>query len=453
MFFWNACVTIRKKLRRAMKAFGDIARREKSLKERLQAVAHLMAGNFLGSIIGLAGFALTARALGPTDYGILALCFAFIRAVERLVSFQSWQPLIKFGSEAKEAGRNDDLRVILKFGLLLDVAAAIAGCLIAILLVLLAAPLFGLSEPVKGLVLVYCFVLPFQLSGMPTAVLRLFGRFTSLAYGQVISSLLRVILCFLGYITGAGLFEFALIWMAAQILSAISLVAFSLVALKREGLLHGLASASMAQLRTRFPGLWKFAISANVSLTIRASANELDTLLVGYLADPASAGLFHIAKRVGRLAQQAGSQVQTVLYPELARAWASGASAEFRRAVSQTQWLLLAFGVAMIGAFYVSIEPLLKWTAGPQFVGAAPLVIVQSIAVTLTLVGAVFRSALLAIGEEHRVLTSVLISVVGFYVTALIFIPQIGAMGANVAHIVMAVLWLAMMYVAYRRRV
>ncbi|MBD9490059.1 oligosaccharide flippase family protein [Ensifer sp. ENS11] len=436
-----------------MKAFGDIARREKSLKERLQAVAHLMAGNFLGSIIGLAGFALTARALGPTDYGILALCFAFIRAVERLVSFQSWQPLIKFGSEAKEAGRNDDLRVILKFGLLLDVAAAIAGCLIAILLVLLAAPFFGLSEPVKGLVLVYCFVLPFQLSGMPTAVLRLFGRFTSLAYGQVISSLLRVILCFLGYITGAGLFEFALIWMAAQILSAISLVAFSLVALKREGLLHGLASASMAQLRTRFPGLWKFAISANVSLTIRASANELDTLLVGYLADPASAGLFHIAKRVGRLAQQAGSQVQTVLYPELARAWASGASAEFRRAVSQTQWLLLAFGVAMIGAFYVSIEPLLKWTAGPQFVGAAPLVIVQSIAVTLTLVGAVFRSALLAIGEEHRVLTSVLISVVGFYVTALIFIPQIGAMGANVAHIVMAVLWLAMMYVAYRRRV
>ena len=434
-----------------MKAFGDIARREKSLKERLQAVAHLMTGNFLGSIIGLAGFALTARALGPADYGMLALCFAYIRAVERLVSFQSWQPLIKFGSEAKEAGRNDDLRAILKFGLLLDVAAAIAGCLIAILLVLLAAPFFGLSEPVKELVLVYCFVLPFQLSGMPTAVLRLFGRFTSLAYGQVISSLLRVILCFLGYITGAGLFEFALIWMAAQILSAISLVTFSLVALKREGLLHGLASASMAQLRTRFPGLWKFAISANVSLTIRASANELDTLLVGYLADPASAGLFHIAKRVGRLAQQAGSQVQTVLYPELARAWAAGASAEFRRAVSQTQWLLLAFGVAMIGAFYVSIEPLLKWTAGPQFVGAAPLVIVQSIAVTLTLVGAVFRSALLAIGEEHRVLTSVLISVVGFYVTALIFIPQIGAMGANVAHIVMSVVWLAMMYVAYRR--
>ncbi|CAN7743428.1 MULTISPECIES: oligosaccharide flippase family protein [Ensifer] len=436
-----------------MKAFGDIARREKSLKERLQAVAHLMTGNFLGSIIGLAGFALTARALGPADYGMLALCFAYIRAVERLVSFQSWQPLIKFGSEAKEAGRNDDLRAILKFGLLLDVAAAIAGCLIAILLVLLAAPFFGLSEPVKELVLVYCFVLPFQLSGMPTAVLRLFGRFTSLAYGQVISSLLRVILCFLGYITGAGLFEFALIWMAAQILSAISLVTFSLVALKREGLLHGLASASMAQLRTRFPGLWKFAISANVSLTIRASANELDTLLVGYLADPASAGLFHIAKRVGRLAQQAGSQVQTVLYPELARAWAAGASAEFRRAVSQTQWLLLAFGVAMIGAFYVSIEPLLKWTAGPQFVGAAPLVIVQSIAVTLTLVGAVFRSALLAIGEEHRVLTSVLISVVGFYVTALIFIPQIGAMGANVAHIVMSVVWLAMMYVAYRRRI
>lgn len=453
MALWKPRLIIRKKLRRAMKAFGEIAKREKSLKERLQAVAHLMAGNFLGSIVGLAGFALTARALGPEDYGVLALCFAFTRAVERLVSFQSWQPLIKFGAEAKEAGREDDLRVILKFGLLLDVAAAIAGCLIAILLVLLAAPLIGVSQETRGLVLMYCFVLPFQLSGMPTAVLRLFGRFTSLAYGQVISSLLRVLLCFLGFVAGAGLFEFALIWMAAQVMSSISLVAFSLVALRREGLLQGLASASMAQLRTRFPGLWKFAISANVSLTIRASANELDTLLVGYLADPASAGLFHIAKRIGRLAQQAGVQVQAVLYPELARVWVTGARTEFRRAVSQTQWLLLALGIAMIIGFYLTIEPLLRWTAGPQFVGAAPLVIVQSIAVTMTLVGAVFRSALLAMGEEHKILSSVIVSVVGFYVTALIFIPQMGAMGANVAHIAMSTVWLAGMYVAYRRRV
>ncbi|WP_442892633.1 lipopolysaccharide biosynthesis protein [Ensifer sp. CCNWLY38] len=446
-------MTIRKKLRGARKAFDEIVKREKSLRDRLAAVAHLMAGNFLGSIVGLASFALTARALGPTDYGVLALCFAFTRAVERLVSFQSWQPLIKFGAEAKEGGRDDDLRAILKFGLVLDVAAAIAGWLIAILLVLLAAPLIGVSEGTRGLVLMYCFVLPFQISGMPTAVLRLFGKFTSLAYGQVISSFLRVLLCFLGYISDAGIFEFALIWIAAQVLSSISLVTFSLVALRHEGLLDGLASASMAQLGTRFPGLWKFAISANLSLTIRASANELDTLLVGYLADPASAGLFHIAKRIGRLAQQAGVEVQTVLYPELARGWVTGARSAFRRAVSQTQWLLLAFGVAMSAGFYVAIEPLLKWTAGPEFVGAAPLVVVQSVAVTMNLVGAVFRSALLAMGEEQRILSSVLISVVGFYATALIFIPQIGAMGANVAHIVMSSVWLAMMYAAYRRHV
>lgn len=445
-------MTIRKKLRRARQAFKEVLSKERSLKDRLQAVAHLLAGNFLGSIVGLAGFALTARALGPADYGTLALCFAFTRAVERLVSFQSWQPLIKFGAEAKEAGRDGDLRAILKFGLLLDVAAAIAACLIAIMLVLFAAPFMGVSEQIKGLAFVYCFVLPFQISGMPTAVLRLFGRYASLAYGQVISSLLRVALCFLGYIAGAGLFEFALIWMATQILNSISLVAFCLLALKREGLLSGLASVSLARLRTRFPGLWRFAISANVSLTIRASANELDTLLVGYLADPTSAGMFHIAKRLGRLAQQAGVQVQAVLYPELARVWVSGVHSEFRRAVSQTQWLLLAFGIAMIIGFYLGIEPVLKWTAGPQFAGAAPLVMVQSIAVTLTLVGAVFRSALLAMGEENKILSSVLVAVVGFYATALIFIPQLGAMGANIAHIVMSVIWLLGMYVAYRRR-
>lgn len=142
-------------------------------------------------------------------------------------------------------------------------------------------------------------------------------------------------------------------------------------------------SAPLRGITAKFPGLWKFAISANLSLTIRSSANELDTLLVGYLADPTSAGLYHIAKRIGRIAQQAGVQVQAVLYPELARAWATKAVGAFHRAVAQMQGLLLAFGLLLIGGLYLLIGPLLTWAAGPDFAAAGPLVVVQSIAVTM----------------------------------------------------------------------
>src|SRR5688572_32188755 len=116
--------------------------------ERLQSIAHLLTGNILSSVIGLIGFALTARALGPAGYGILALCFSYTRAVERIVSFQSWQPLIKYGAHSLSDNADDfkEMQSLLKFGLLLDVSAALAGWLIAVLFILLASPWLGISE-------------------------------------------------------------------------------------------------------------------------------------------------------------------------------------------------------------------------------------------------------------------------------------------------------------------
>lgn len=433
------------KIRGRMRSLGN----QQDLRQRLTSVAHLLAGNFTGSLIGLAAFALTARALGPADYGILALCFGYARAVERLVSFQSWQPLIKYGAAAREVNALGDLAQLMKFGFLLDLAAALLGFMVAVLIILLASPLFGVGAEGRSLALIYSLVLPFQLTGMPTATLRLFGRFAALAYAQVLSSIIRVVLCGLGLVLSWGLAEFTIVWMAMQIVGSISMVLLAFRELRRNGV-GPILSAPLAGITERFDGLWRFAMSANISLTVRSSANELDTLLVGYLADPASAGLYHIAKRIGRIAQQGGAQIQAVVYPELATLWSQSKRTAFARAIRQTQVMLLSAGLAFVALIYILIEPLLLLLAGPAFVAAAPLVVVQAIAVMMTLNGSVLRSALLAMGLQAQVLRSVLLATAAFHLTAFGLIPRIGAMGANIAHIVMATIWFATMMLTYR---
>lgn len=423
---------------------------EKHFLIRLKNIAHLLTGNFASSFIGLAGFALTARALGPTDYGILALSFAYARGVERLVSFRSWQPLIKYGAEALEAGDLADLKALFKFGLLLDIFAAFVAWGVAILLVVLAGSLFGVSAEMSRIVIIYCTVLPFQFSGMSTAVLRLFGRYNVLAYGQVLASLVRVAFCLFGVLAGWGLFEFLLLWMASQILGSLNMTLLAFIELRKRGM-GGVLLAPLRGIANRFPGLYKFSIASNLSLTIRSSANELDTLIVGYLTDPAAAGLYHIAKRIGRMAQQAGVQVQAVLFPDLARTWSANHVEDFRKIVFQAQMLLLAFGIAALLFFYLTIDPVLRWTAGPEFLGAGPLVIVQTIAVIMTLCGTVLYSALLAMGLEGLVLRNVLVATITFHAIALALVPQIGPMGANIAHIAMASVWLTGMTYVYRK--
>lgn len=425
-------------------------RPEGALRRRLTNIGHLLTGNLVGSLLGLAAFALTARALGPVDYGVLALTYAYTRAIERLISFQSWQPLIKYGAALSRPEQQGDLKSLLKFGLALDVAGAVAAWLVAVTLALAAAPWFGWSDGTLSLILLYSTVLLFHASGMPTAVLRLAGRFRLVAYGHVANAVVRLVLCGAAFVLGGGLLVFAAIWVATQALGSLLSLGFAFRELRRQGV-RGLLRSPLRGVTRRFPGIWNFAWSTNLSLTIRSSAHEFDTLLVGALADPASAGLYHIAKRVGRLAQQVGVQVQAVLYPDLARLWAEQARAAFRRAVLQVEMLLAAFGVGAFLFFFVAAEPFLRLTAGPAFVGAAPLLIVQMLAVTLTLSGTALRSSLLAMGLQQRVLSVVLLATVAFHATALILIPQIGAMGANVAHVVLGAVWFVGLSVAFRR--
>ncbi|WOS64932.1 lipopolysaccharide biosynthesis protein [Sinorhizobium fredii] len=441
-------MAIREKLAKYFNRLHKILAEEKGLKGRLGNIRHLLTGNALTSLLGLVGFALTARALGPSEYGVLALCFTYTSAIERLVNFQSWQPLIKFGAQSKST---ETLASLFKFGLLLDVCAAATGCVIAVALVWAFGPLLGISPEMSGLVTLFCAILPFQISGMPIAVLRLFGKFRSIAYGQVASSIVRAGLCAIGFTLGGTLQEFVLIWMAAHIFGSLNIVFLSLAELRRQGMLASMIKAPVRGITAHFPGLWKFAISTNLSLTLRSSANQLDTLLVGYLADPTAAGLYHIAKRIGRMTLQIGDHVQAVLYPDLARAWASGAIETFHGAVTQMRVLLLGFGILLVGGVYLAIDPVLRAAVGPEFEAAGPLVVAQSIAAAMTLYGTVTRSALLAMGREDRVLSSALVATIAFHGTALALIPRVGPMGANLAHILMAAIWLWMMAAAYRQ--
>lgn len=437
----------------AVRAFGGLIlqgwREETILHTRLINIGHLLTGSLFGSIIGMIAFVVTARALGPTDYGVLALAYSYGRVIQLLVGFQSWQPLIKYGAELQEAGQHDDYRSLLKFGLLVDVAAAVTAFVLAVGLVLLFGPLFGVSKGAVLLVLIYSTTLIFQINGFPTAVMRLAGRFWLVAYGSQLNTILRLVLCLIGLLTSAGLMYFVIVWTVTQIFGALVFLTLAFVEIHRQGV-HHLLSAPLSGISTRFKGLWAFTIGSNVELTIRSSA-QFDTLIVGALAGPTAAGFYHIAKRLGRVVVQCGVQVQAVLYPDVARLWAKQDLASFRRTILQMEILLLSFGVAMVVGTWLCIEPVLRWTAGAEFIAVAPLATVQMIAVGMTLSGSAVRTALLAMGRQPAVLKIVLGATLVFHITALTAIPLIGAMGANVAHVSMSAVWLTALMLVYRK--
>lgn len=440
-------------IRKIKTAWKNLARRfdddDTSMRfsKRIVNIGHLLAGNFGAAGISFLAVALAARGLGVEKFGVLALVSTFIQAVERFVGFQTWQPIIRYGAGLREQGRMDDLKSVIKFGFLLDVTAVVAGFCLSVGLALAGAQQFGWSPEVVKSLLLYSTALLFLINGSPTGVMRLSGRFGEIAYFQVVSMSMRCALCAVALYFNAGLFTYVAIWAATHVLGAQLLLLTGIRELRRIDSLNFL-SASLENLSGRFPKIWRFSILANLSLSIRSSAQQLDTLLVGALAGPSGAGLYHIAKRIAKFAQQAGQHIQAVVFPDIAKLWALGDRSAFRKDVARTEALLTIICVIGIGATFVLAEPVVSILAGGKFAGAGVMLKVQIIAVAALLAGSVTRAALLCMGRETTVFIIAVFSTVIFFGLAFWLIPAYGAIGGNIAHagagvFVVTCLWLA----------
>lgn len=417
---------------------------------RVRAVVHLLSGTSGTVVLSLLSITLAARALGPKEYGVLALILTLGQACERLLSFQSWQPLIRYGSTFEMESDSDDLRSLLKFGLMLDFAGSAAAWLVSSLLAIASHFVLAVPWSTVTVALIFMSALLFNLNGTATAIFRLAGRFRTVAHVQVITALMRLIASAIAFAAGAGLLGFVLVWAATQAAGSLLNIIFALRPLKWQGV-GRIAGASLHGMSYRFPELWRFTWGANFSLTIWASAQQVDTLIVGWLADPASAGMFHIAKRISRVVQQIGSQVEAVVYPDLSRLWAQGKRSKFVSTLLQTEVILALFGATCFLASLLMAEQVMRWTAGAAFAAAAPLLTMQILAVSLTITGSASRAGLLAMGRQPAILRTVLAAAATFYCAVAPLIQLMGAMGANVAHTLFGAVWLTGLTLALRQ--
>lgn len=401
-------------------------------------IGHLTTGNFTNAGIMLVSTGIAARALGPADYGVLILTLSFGRMIERICRFESWQPLIRFAAEMEGKAEPRAFARLFAFGLLFDVGAAFVAAMLTCSLAVLAGPIFGLSGERIGLVVIYSVALLVNYTGMPTAALRLAGRFRTIAYSQFAGNILRLGLAAWCWVAGAGLYGFIVVWTACQIVGAAIFFVLALRALAAQGIPNPLR-VPLSAFRGGIPGFLGFALSTNLSMTLRTLTSEADSLLVGALAGPSSAGFYYLAKRFAKVAQQVGAQVQAVLYPDVARMWVKGNIARFRATTLHVQAAMAAVGITLLIGAWLAGGAVIDLGLGEAYRAAYPLLLTQCVAVIFTMHAAPSRSALLAMNRPQAVLIISACGVALFFATSIALIPRMGPIGANLGQIALAI--------------
>lgn len=400
----------------------------------LMNAGKLLSANTISAGIGFAVTALTARALGPESYGVLALVLVYEKTFGKLVSFKAWEAIIKFGSDRLEEHDQAALRQLIKFGFCLDVSSAILGTLLAIALSGPVIDLLGWSQSIRALLVLYSVLILFTLNGTPVGILRLFDRFDLLSYGSVLSAGARLVGVGWCLLTGQGLQGFVSAYLMTGVVGHLYQVSASLwVSRKQE--VGNFVAQPLQGLRSTFPGIWDFVWTTNLNSVIRLLSREADELIIAALTTPAALGLFRIAKQFSRILPMLLDPLSQSVYPELARLWAKGDKEHFLSLIKRTVLMTSTAAILAWLTFLVSGRWIIAHTFGPSFLGAYLTTVVYMLALVLFGCSLPVLPAMLSLGLVRQSFFSVLIATCIYLVLLFIAVPVFGIAGASLAYV------------------
>jgi O-antigen/teichoic acid export membrane protein len=402
---------------------------------------HLASGNASAVGLGMISLAVSAQMLGPALLGILATIEGYGRMVDQIVRLETWQALIRYGADALEKQDRNRFRSLVKLGVVMDLVGASSSAAVAFLAIPVVAHWLNWDSATSMMARVYCIAVLFGISSTPIGVLRLFNRFAAIAWLDPAIAAVRLGGVALIWAMNGSLWAFLILGIVLQCAQRVILGWMAWRELKAQGYV-GIFSAPISNAGSRFPGIWSFILAANGTLLIRKSTQEIDLLAVAAIAGPAGAGIYHLVRKFTMTAAKAGAMMQQVVYPELARLWARRDLAAFATTIRQVEVLTIGFGLTLVGVTALAGDQIIRIIGGSKFEDAAMPLIVQSFAALLFLSGSALRPGLASMGLQAKMMPTVIASAIAFYAILFTAVPQLGVVGAGLAHIAFNAIWL-----------
>ena len=369
----------------------------------------LLSGKAGAGLLSLAYLAIVARTLGASDYGVLILVHAYVTLVGGIVAFSGWHGLVRFGSIALEEGDHERLLKVGRFLTLVEVVFGIAAIFAAILLVPVVGPHMDWPPDAVRFAAVYSLATLANVRSTPLGLLQLAGRFDLIATHHLISPAVRLIGCIIVWWLGGGLIGFLGVWLAAAIAEWASMWALGLWVLHRMRLdarLFGTVRGAIAENH----GLLPFIATTNVDITLRELAPRLVPLAIGWIINPAAAGLFSLAQRASVVLEQPAILLGQASYSIMAKLVAVHDRVRLSRLVWHSAGTAMLLSIPVLVLLALFSTALLELLGGSSFRGGATLLLLLAVARAVALGAPPFTSALIAMGFPSRSITVNLLS-------------------------------------------
>ena len=148
----------------------------------------ILFGNSAASALNIISFTITANQLGPESLAVLVLAQTYALIMNDIFNIQTWETMIKFGSDAFNDSRIAD---IIKTNFFLDLGSAIIAFTFALLFVIPITSFLGWDQRYINVIAIYSITILFNITTFTIGIPRLYDKFVAIAKIQVITALLK----------------------------------------------------------------------------------------------------------------------------------------------------------------------------------------------------------------------------------------------------------------------
>ena len=374
-------------------------------------------------------YVVLSRSMDLDQYGNFAFGLALATLVAVAAGLGQQTAVLRFWPEDHVAGEETRALEALRAGSGLTIAASVAISLAMLAGTFLISSVFGTGDNAGHLYAAAALVLPLALAEYQSSALRAQGSvWTALAPRDLLWRVALPAAAFLLAVKGVRLSGPAALLLAASLLLGVLACQYGLAVLRGYRVapaLSGIASYWRARGR-----MSRWFLYGGI---VDAAALNADTLLIGTLLDPASAGIYFNAFRTAGLMTLFTYAATLVIAPLLARAYHAGNLREAQAitvgsAVSGFLFALMTF------AIFVAMGPWILGLFGAEYAEGAPVLIILSLGLLIDAATGSTRTTMMMTGHERSyVLIFGATTLVGLLLE-LAVIPAYGLIGAAVVN-------------------
>jgi O-antigen/teichoic acid export membrane protein len=417
----------------------------------LRSGAWLFLPKTLSAVLSLIYLAVSTQTLGAADFGKFMLIFSFAQLIAGFTSFQTWQILIRYGTNLVQDKAHAELAELTWFCIILDLIGAGLTLFLAIFGAWLLAANQGWENNETIAVIVFTTLLVLSSRSTPTGLLRISDRFGDAALPDMLVPIIRLVGTGILVLTQPTIWGFLAIWLLSEFVPTIVVWINVLRQLKLP--LRWSNLPRLNSLQDRFPGIGKFALWSNASSSFKLTSQQMVAVIVGVYVGAAAAGFFRLGYQLGQVFARIGDAVSMALFTEYARVAHIGGSKDAGALLSKMMKVSGVAAMLVLAIVGLAGEPIIVWLFGEEFVAAYPLVMILGTAAALQFATLGLEPALLTAGKAGRVM---LCSLAGAIIVAILLIwllPIYGEVGAAFAMLGAATVNAGLLIISYRQKI